>query len=69
MNRIIEDIISSVLDRQTAHPLAVALLKPQAQLSLHTELQHYAASSDGCGGYTGHCSCLNNPCMICSNAH
>ena len=69
MNSVIENIISKVLELQTVKPLAVSLIKPQCQLSLHRELQHYAASSDGCGGYTGHCSCTNNPCMICSNAH
>ena len=66
---IIDNFISSILEHNTVKPLTVSLLKPRTQLALHRELQHYAASSDGCGGYTGHCSCLNNPCMICSNAH
>lgn len=69
MNKIIDNIINSIIGSDSISPVVVKLAIPQSQLSLHRELQHYAASSDGCGGYTGHCSCLNNPCMICSNAH
>lgn len=69
MNKIIDNIINSILGSSSTSPVVVKLARHQSQLSLHRELQHYAASSDGCGGYTGHCSCLNNPCMICSNAH
>lgn len=69
MNKIIDNIINSILGSSSTSPVVVKLARPQSQLALHRELQHYAASSDGCGGYTGHCSCLNNPCMICSNAH
>lgn len=69
MNNILEDIISIVMNTNSTSPLALQLAKPQSQLNLHRELQHYAASSDGCSGYSGHCSCSNNPCMICSSAH
>lgn len=69
MNKIIDNIINSILGSTSTSPVVVKLSIPASQLSLHRELQHNAASSDGCGGYTGHCSCLNNPCMICSNAH
>ena len=69
MNNIIENIINSIIGSDSASPISVKLAIPQSQLSLHNELQHYAASSDGCGGYTGHCPCANNPCMICSSAH
>ena len=69
MNKIIDNIIDSILGSNVTSPVVVQLAKPQSQLSLHRELKQYAASSDGCRGYSGHCSCLNNPCMICSNAH
>lgn len=69
MNKIIDSIINSILGSSSTAPVVVKLARPQSQLSLHRVLQHYAASSDGCGVYTGHCPCTNNPCMICSNAH
>ena len=69
MNKIIDNIINSIIGSDSMSPIVVKLAIPQSHLSLHRGLLHYAASSDGCGGYTGHCSCLNNPCMICSNAH
>lgn len=67
--KVIDDIINAILDSNQTTPIIVSLAKPQSQLSLHRELQHYAASPDGCSGYSGHCPCANNPCMICSNAH
>lgn len=57
MNKIIDNIINSIIGSDSISPVVVKLAIPQSQLSLHRELQHYAASSDGCGGYTGHCSC------------
>ena len=50
MNKVIENIINSIIGSDSTSPISVKLSIPQSQLSLHNELQHYAASSDGCGG-------------------
>lgn len=69
MRDIIKKTIKAVLDSDKRKACMVRLAIPASQLTLHRDFEHFSASSDGCSGWSGHCSCTNNPCMICSNAH
>ena len=69
IDEILKKVFNSLINDDTNKLCTVGLAIPVSQMNLHREYQHYAASCDGCSGYSGHCSCLNNPCMTCTNAH
>ena len=58
-----------LLNTQIEKSYQVTFSAPKQTFRLHGKFKRLVISSDGCRGYTGHCSCLNNPCKICSNMH
>lgn len=69
MKNLIDTIINTVLGTRDETTICVQMAVTQSKLNLHRELIDYAMMADGCSGYSGHCPCANNPCMICSSAH
>lgn len=48
-------------------PLSLSL--PISEMNLSKDYRSIAQEVSDCGGYTGHCSCLNNACMMCTAFH
>lgn len=69
MKEIIELKIRQLLDKRIEESCQLKFGTPRHRLSLHRKFKRLVVSADGCGGYTGHCSCLNNPCKMCTNLH
>lgn len=45
------------------------LATPINEMKLSKDYRRIAQEVSDCGGYTGHCSCLNNACMMCTAFH
>lgn len=42
---------------------------PLERMVLSKDYHRIATVMEECGGYTGHCGCLNNACMLCTCNH
>lgn len=74
-NRIVRIRANNNLDKNLQRVLAVGgtnsmrFSKPISEMKLSRDYKRIAKEIYDCGGYTGHCSCLNNACMMCTAFH
>ncbi len=68
MNKNLESHINHILNRNNGL-CPVGLASPVEEMKLSKDYRSIAKEISDCGGYSGHCGCLNNACMMCTAFH
>jgi hypothetical protein len=67
-NKSIDKNVKKVLSR-TDDLCVVEFSSLLSEMKLSKDYRSIAKEISDCGGYSGHCGCLNNACMMCTAFH
>ena len=64
----LRNMINDLLNSSVEESLSLAFTVNPKEMKLRNDYDYNEVMSD-CSGWSGHCPCSNNPCMVCSSAH
>ncbi len=68
VNKNLEKNLSHILI-SSDKKVSLRFVKPVEEMQLSRDYRKIAKEISDCGGYSGHCGCLNNACMMCTAFH
>lgn len=69
VNANLNSTLHDVLNQNNRDVRPVVFCVPVEKMCLSRDYRSKAKEMSECGGYSGHCSCLNNACMMCTSLH